>query len=148
MAPNLRPFVAANMLAQLARPSTISSRAQWVSRPVFQQIALRQSVRRQTTEAAPIAGKPKKKRAGLFRWTWRLSKLAAIGGLGYVGYGIWEMRNPADQPPPDPSKKTLVVLGMHHLCRKCKPTLTDWHEQVPAGALSLCSRSSTPKTTM
>ncbi|KAF2710071.1 external NADH-ubiquinone oxidoreductase-like protein [Pleomassaria siparia CBS 279.74] len=111
MAPNMRPFAAANILAKLARPSPASSRAQWTSRPVFQQMALRQSIRQQSTEVPKVAVKPKKKRAGFFRWTWRLSKLAAVGGAGYVGYGIWEMRNPDDQPPPDPSKKTLVILG-------------------------------------
>jgi NADH:ubiquinone reductase (non-electrogenic) len=69
-------------------------------------MALRQSIRRQSTEApAP------KKRFRVLRWTWRLTWLSALAGLGYMGYGIWEMRNPGEQPQPDPSKKTLVILG-------------------------------------
>lgn len=113
----MRPLAAANLLSQARlagrsaystqRPSLIASRAQWTPRPVQQQIALRQAVRHQST--GPTPKKPKRFR--LLRWTWRLTYLSAIGGLGYVGYGIYETRNPADQPPPDPSKKTLVVLG-------------------------------------
>lgn len=117
MAPNMRPLAAANLLSQVQlagrrtfttqRPSLIASRARWTPRPVQSQLALRQAVRQQSTAPPP---KPKK-RFRLLRWTWRLTYLSAIAGLGYVGYGIYEMRNPADQPPPDPSKKTLVVLG-------------------------------------
>ena len=29
----------------------------------------------------------------------------------YVGYGVYQNRNPVDQIEPDPKKKTLVVLG-------------------------------------
>lgn len=29
----------------------------------------------------------------------------------YLAYSIWYSRNPADQQEPDPSKKTLIVLG-------------------------------------
>jgi NADH:ubiquinone reductase (non-electrogenic) len=117
----MRPLAAANLLSQLqlagrrsyatSRPSLVASRARWTPRPAFHQIALRQSIRNQSTEAAPQAPKPKKKRAGILRWTWRLTYGSAILGLAYVGYGIWEMRNPDDQPDPDPSKKTLVILG-------------------------------------
>ena len=118
MAPNMRPLAAsANVLSQVQlagrrnlstqRPSLIANRARWTPRPTQYQIALRQSVRQQSSGAP----KPKPKRFRLLRWTWRLTQLSAIAGLGYVGYGIYETRNPADQPPPDPSKKTLVVLG-------------------------------------
>ncbi|KAF2475165.1 FAD/NAD(P)-binding domain-containing protein [Lindgomyces ingoldianus] len=118
MAPSMRPFTTASFLGQLqqagrrsfvtSRPSPIASRARWTPRPAFSQIALRQSIRRASTEAP----KPKKRRFRSFlRWTWRLSYLSAFAGLGYIGYGIWEMRNPDDQPEPDPSKKTLVILG-------------------------------------
>lgn len=115
----MRPFAAANLLSQVQlagrrtyttqRPSLIANRARWTPRPTQHQIALRQSIRRATSDAHPP--KPKR-RFRLLRWTWRLTQLSAIAGLGYVGYGIWETRNPHDQPEPDPSKKTLVVLGM------------------------------------
>ncbi|KAH7132626.1 external NADH-ubiquinone oxidoreductase 1 mitochondrial precursor [Dendryphion nanum] len=120
MAPNMRPLAPAGLIAQLqlagrrsyatSRPSLVANRAQWTSRPTFSQISLRQSIRRQSTETPKPA--PKKKGFRLLRWTWRLTYLSVIGGLAYVGYGIYEMRNPDDhQPPPDPSKKTLVILG-------------------------------------
>lgn len=115
MAPLMRPL-AGGLAAQLqlasrrayatARPSITATRPQWAPRPTFAQMALRQSIRRQSTEAP----KPKR-RFRVLRWTWRLTYLAAFGGLVYMGYGIWEMRNPEDQPPPDPTKKTLVILG-------------------------------------
>jgi NADH:ubiquinone reductase (non-electrogenic) len=113
MAPNMRPLAAANVLSQVTRrayttqrPSLIANRAQWTPRPIQSQITLRQTIRQQSSDA-----KPKAKRFRLLRWTWRLTYLSALGGLGYVGYGIYESRNPEEQPPPDPSKKTLVVLG-------------------------------------
>lgn len=94
------------------RPSLVANRAQWTSRPVSHQIALRQTIRQQSTDASKPAVKPKSKgRFRALRWTWRISYLSAIAGAAYVGYGIWEMRNPDDQPAPDPNKKTLVVLG-------------------------------------
>jgi len=61
--------------------------------------------------ASPEIKVKPKRRFRFLRWTWRLSYLSVIAGLGYVGYGIWIMRNPADQQEPDPSKKTLVILG-------------------------------------
>ena len=37
--------------------------------------------------------------------------MSAIAGVVYIGHGIYVMRNPEDQPEPDPNKKTLVILG-------------------------------------
>jgi len=65
--------------------------------------------------SASLSPQPVKKRSifrTTLRWTWRLMYISAIGGLAWVGYGIFEMRHPPDQLPPDPSKKTLVILGM------------------------------------
>ena len=60
--------------------------------------------------SASLAPKPKK-RAGILRWLWRLTKVGAVGMLGFTAYGIYVNRNPIEQQEPDPSKKTLVVLG-------------------------------------
>jgi NADH:ubiquinone reductase (non-electrogenic) len=54
----------------------------------------------------------KKKGFRFLRWTWRLTYLSALGGLVFVGYQIYQGRTPAEQVDPDPTKKTLVVLGM------------------------------------
>ncbi|KAL6721723.1 NADH:ubiquinone oxidoreductase [Lecanora helva] len=37
--------------------------------------------------------------------------LSAIGGLVYMGYGIYLLRTPQEQLQPDPTKKNLVILG-------------------------------------
>lgn len=56
---------------------------------------------------------PKKKSTirGIFRWTWRAIYISTIVGAAYAGYGIYVDKHPPDQLPPDPKKKTLVVLG-------------------------------------
>ena len=72
-----------------------------------------QAFRRSYAEVSPETQRKVKRRSWSFlKWTWRLTYLSAIGGLAYVGYGIYQNRTPAEQVDPDPSKKTLVVLGM------------------------------------
>ena len=125
MAPAMRPLASANLLAYISlagrrtfvtsRPSIVASRARGAPRPTFYKTALRQSIRRASTEdvAKPeTVAKAKKGGFSILRWTWRLTCLSALGGIAYLGYGIYIMRHPADQPNPDPSKKTLVILGM------------------------------------
>lgn len=62
------------------------------------------------TEAPAPA--PKKKRFRFLRWTYRLTVLGLLGGTGYLGYSIYLLRHPEEQLEPDPSKKTLVILGL------------------------------------
>ncbi|GAB7352534.1 hypothetical protein MBLNU459_g2926t1 [Dothideomycetes sp. NU459] len=106
---------------QLAKRSCMTSqkrsfaaRAQPAVRPQFHKQHLRQSFRR-TYADAPIGPEVQvaAKKGGFrtLRWIWRLTYLSALGGIGYVGYGIWQSKNPADQHDPSPDKKTLVVLG-------------------------------------
>ncbi|KAL8741459.1 MAG: hypothetical protein Q9190_005941 [Brigantiaea leucoxantha] len=54
----------------------------------------------------------KRRGRGFFRWTWRLTYLSTLGAVGYLGYVIYLLRNPNEQYNPDPSKKTLVILGL------------------------------------
>lgn len=130
MAANMRSFTSAKLVSQMqlgARNSyatqglSIASRARWTPRPAFHQIAARQSIRHQSSSAGtgaeiptPSPQKPRK-RFSVLRWTWRAMYLSAIAGVGYVGYSIYDMRNPEDQPEPSPDKKTLVILGMSPL---------------------------------
>lgn len=100
---------------QLAKRTFATSQKQsFVSRP---QVARTQCSRQQLQSsfrrsyADSVAPKPKKSGFRFLRWTWRATYLSAIAGLAWVAYGIVETRNPADQQAPDPSKKTLVVLG-------------------------------------
>lgn len=78
------------------------------------QLLARTAFRRAYATQGPsvsLGPKQPKKRAGWIRWTWRFTQLGAVGGVAYLIYSIYDMRNPADQSEPDPSKKTLVVLG-------------------------------------
>lgn len=70
---------------------------------------LQRSARRSYADAPP-APKPKK-RAGFFRWLWRLTLLSGAGLTGALAYSIYQLRYPVEQFEPDPSKKTLVILG-------------------------------------
>ncbi|CAK7269056.1 NADH:ubiquinone oxidoreductase [Sporothrix epigloea] len=57
-------------------------------------------------------GAPKSRRLpGIFRWMWRLTYVSVLGTFVYIGYEIYQDRNPEPQVPRDPSKKTLVILG-------------------------------------
>jgi NADH:ubiquinone reductase (non-electrogenic) len=55
---------------------------------------------------------PPKGRFRTLRWVWRLTYLSVIGGVVYLGYGVYELRHPDEQPIPDPNKQNLVILGM------------------------------------
>ncbi|MCJ1338875.1 NADH:ubiquinone oxidoreductase [Bachmanniomyces sp. S44760] len=71
------------------------------SKPAFQS-AFRRSYAEQIS---------KRRGRGFFRWTWRLTYLSALGGIGWLSYTIYSLRTPQEQAEPDPSKKTLVILG-------------------------------------
>ena len=40
-----------------------------------------------------------------------MTYISLIAGAGFATYKIWSQRHPTEQPAPDPSKKTLVILG-------------------------------------
>ena len=106
------------LLATTARSSaTASFNNSILRRPLHE---VRRHYASTVTTTPPVAAistpppPPPKKRPRFrwLRWTWRLMYLSALGGLVYVGYGVYLDRHPAPQSPPDPSKKTLVILGM------------------------------------
>jgi NADH:ubiquinone reductase (non-electrogenic) len=73
--------------------------------------------RRGYADAAPTpspAPKPKK-RFRFLRWFWRLTWLSGLGLTGTLAYSIYSLRHPVEQVEPDPSKKTLVILGTRRL---------------------------------
>lgn len=45
------------------------------------------------------------------RWVWRLTYISLGGLVLYACYAIYQDRHPEPQYQPDPSKKTLVILG-------------------------------------
>ncbi|KAK1780993.1 hypothetical protein QBC45DRAFT_84523 [Copromyces sp. CBS 386.78] len=77
------------------------------------QVAVSQQIRRAHTETTPALPEPPKERRRFrkLRWLWRAPLLASLAGIAYIGLGVYEERNPGPQVEPDPSKKTLVVLG-------------------------------------
>jgi NADH:ubiquinone reductase (non-electrogenic) len=99
-----RRSISTSQLALRAKPLRSVNVSQSVSRVARRSYA---------DAAAPTpspAPKPKK-RFRVLRWAWRLTWLSAIGLTGAVAYSIFELRQPPNQSPPDPSKKTLVILG-------------------------------------
>lgn len=117
----MRPLASSSVFAALRsagrrtltthRPSPLSSSvAKEALRPALPRHVFQQTFRRAYADAAPKT-EVKKKGFRFLRWTWRLTWLSAVAGLGYISYGIYQMRNPDDQPAPDPNKKTLVILG-------------------------------------
>ncbi|KAK3313480.1 pyridine nucleotide-disulfide oxidoreductase-domain-containing protein [Apodospora peruviana] len=70
----------------------------------------RQFRRGYADEAGTVLKKPKRFRT--MRWLlWRIPLLTIAGTIIYISYGIYEDRHPEPQAEPDPSKKTLVILG-------------------------------------
>ncbi len=111
--------------------------------------ALQQPFRRAYSEAPSVNLSPTpkpKKRFRFFRWTWRLTYLSAIGLVGWLTYTVWELRNPNDQFEPDPSKKTLVILGELAGHKEGFAFANDWQGRV--GVRYLYSRSSTRRIIM
>jgi hypothetical protein len=89
------------------RPSLLSSASPLRSSPI------QPTLRRAYADAAAAAPSPApKKRFRFFRWAYRLTVLSGLGLTGYLSYSIYTLRHPEEQIEPDPSKKTLVILGM------------------------------------
>ncbi|KAK4123534.1 FAD/NAD(P)-binding domain-containing protein [Parathielavia appendiculata] len=109
------PQVGAVLLQSQTAPRLFlqTSRRTIGARPVFgsTQGPVSRQFRRGISDDAAPAPLPKKRRFRVLRWTWRLTYLSAIAGIAYIGYGVYQDRHPEPQVEPDPSKKTLVILG-------------------------------------
>nr|POF18625.1 external alternative nadh-ubiquinone oxidoreductase, mitochondrial [Quercus suber] len=104
------PMASTRSFATRAARSSLLSRSTAPTKLDAQR--LRQGFRRGYAEISEATQrKAKRKSWSLLRWTWRLTYLGTIGGLAYMGYGIYQNRTPVEQAEPDPNKKTLVVLG-------------------------------------
>jgi NADH:ubiquinone reductase (non-electrogenic) len=88
--------------AQALRPKPLRSNG----------LSIARAARRGYADAAPSPAPKPKKRFRALRWAWRLTWLSALGLTGVTAYSIYDLRHPEEQYEPDPSKKTLVVLGM------------------------------------
>lgn len=159
-----RALSSVGLTSQMAHPARIASRAYSTAvrshvlrlpqRPaVSMKLAAsgRIAFRRAYTDEAPkpTPGKLRK----TLRWAWRFTYLSAAGLVGYTFITIYQDRHPEPQSEPDPSKKTLVILGESHWPSSCSRTADNLvanfgGKQELVGAPSLYSRSWIPKTTM
>ena len=103
------PARAATRNLSIASRSTAARPSLRPSITLSPSLTQRVSFRRAYADAAPKPKPGKIRRA--FRWVWRLTYLSVGGVIGYTAYVIYQDRNPEEQLPPDPSKKTLVILG-------------------------------------
>ncbi|KAJ5771223.1 uncharacterized protein N7511_003274 [Penicillium nucicola] len=110
---------AISSMASIMQLSSVSRRSITTSlrAPIQAKTSITRIARRGYADAAPTPtptpspAQPPKKRFRVLRWAWRLTWLSAIGLTGAVAYSILELRQPPEQFAPDPSKKTLVILG-------------------------------------
>lgn len=123
-----RPFAQASPAASSRSFVSVAARGLRQSpaakRPLTAQVqrsALRQPFRRQYADngapqvtLSPAAAAKPKKRWGFLRTLWRITYISLLGGAGYMAYTIYDLKHPNEQFEPDPSKKTLVVLGALH----------------------------------
>lgn len=82
---------------------------------------LQQAWKRTYADQKPISGQAPqvklspdpqpKRRFKVFKTLWRITYISVLGGLGYLAYTIYDLQTPSQQMDPDPSKKTLVILG-------------------------------------
>ena len=100
-------------------------------RSSFPRTQLQHSWRRSYADSIPSA--TKRRGRGLLRWSWRAFYLSALGGVGYMSYVIYMLRTPDEQYNPDPSKKTLVILGTTYPLRLVIQWLDVDQNQEPAG---------------
>ncbi|QPG93913.1 hypothetical protein C2857_003509 [Epichloe festucae Fl1] len=126
MASSSRALAVVGLTSQLARPACIASRMYSTTvrnRPLRSALrpAQRPSVSMKLAASRRIAFRrayaneapkptPGKLRKTL-RWAWRLTYLSAAGLVGYTCLIVYQDRYPEPQFEPDPSKKTLVILG-------------------------------------
>ena len=97
-------------LSTYSAPTRISHHPSVPIRKPALQSTLRPSFQRSYAEV--VTPKTKRRGRGILRWTWRLTYLSAIGSIIYLGYTIYDDQIPTEQVAPDPTKKTLVILGL------------------------------------
>ena len=102
-----------HFLSSLRRSPTIRLAANRTSL-VPKSTIIQQPFRRCYADAPAVRLSPTpkpKKRFRFLRWTWRLIYVSALAYAGYIFYVVYDMKHPGEQFAPDPSKKTLVILG-------------------------------------
>ena len=106
----IRPAATRRALSTAHRPTANPHLSRAQIKPLFTP-SLQLFCRRSYADA--VSPPTKRRGRGFFRWTWRLTYLSALGGIGYLAYGIYLLRTPHEQLEADPSKKKLVILGSY-----------------------------------
>lgn len=106
--------------SRILNPSTRSLTTATSRQPLNSRIrpVARQS-QRQYSDAPPPPPKKPGKLKRTVKWTWRLTYLSILGTIAYVSYEVWDSRHPEPQVNPDPTKKTLVILGKPTPAPRC-----------------------------
>ncbi|CAK7225857.1 NADH:ubiquinone oxidoreductase [Sporothrix bragantina] len=107
----MRTVTASSLLRSSRTATAVARRSAGAAKS---NVALSRQFARQYASEAPGADQAAPKSGRLrtaFRWIWRLTYISALGVFVYIGYEIYQDRNPEPQVPRDPSKKTLVILG-------------------------------------
>jgi NADH:ubiquinone reductase (non-electrogenic) len=124
----LRPVSSSSIALARRNLSTFSHRpsspqlqlSRALIKPTITRYTFQQSLKRSYADI--VSPKPKRRIRTALRWLWRFTYLGVIGFLAYTGYTIYLLRTPSEQEEADPSKKTLVILG---ICSLIETTVID-----------------------
>ncbi|KAK3939896.1 mitochondrial external alternative NADH-ubiquinone oxidoreductase [Diplogelasinospora grovesii] len=103
--------VASRLLTTSSRRAVATRPTTLTSRPANITQQFRRAYADSAAPEATVSPVKKPRRFRTLRWIFRLTYLSALGGVAYIGYGIYQDRHPPPQVEPDPSKKTLLILG-------------------------------------
>ncbi|KAH8148416.1 uncharacterized protein LAJ45_07518 [Morchella importuna] len=108
----LRAVPAAAGLASRGSRAILQRQATAFKPSIQNQITRSSFKRAYASEASPApAKKAPKNRFRYVKYAWRGTYTLAIVGTVWLAYSIYETRFPKEQTEPDPTKKTLVILG-------------------------------------
>ncbi|KAI5836820.1 hypothetical protein DFP73DRAFT_581273 [Morchella snyderi] len=108
----LRAVPAAARLASHSSRTILQRQATAFKPSIQNQIARSSFKRAYASEASPASvNKAPINRFRYFKYAWRGTYTLAIVGTVWLAYSIYETRFPKEQTEPDPTKKTLVILG-------------------------------------
>ncbi|GME90485.1 unnamed protein product [Ambrosiozyma monospora] len=108
-----RPMMASSL------KSAFTQRSISTSSLIYQEVKKTEPIVKSNPVPTPPIAKttPKKKGAGFWRWTFRITMLSTIAGWSALTYLVWKETNPADQLPqtelkPNGNKrKKIVIVG-------------------------------------
>ncbi|KAI5811049.1 hypothetical protein DFH27DRAFT_589069 [Peziza echinospora] len=105
-----RPIATRRLLTPIPRPQV--SRTANALQPIQRRGITTSEIPRNGQNGNSGSGKSGKGRIGqILKYAWRATYISTLMGVAYLGWSIFEIRHPTEQAEPDPTKKTLVILG-------------------------------------